>query len=86
MLSALLPTKPSAAKTLDSKASRGTRFALSLIAFGANKFSVCQRPFWTFCQEIFENERTLAAIQRAAAGQARNFANSSRFPRAFSPN
>jgi hypothetical protein len=39
----ITPTKPSAAKTLDSKDSRGTRFALSLIAFGANKFSVCQR-------------------------------------------
>ena len=36
-------TKQSDAKSWNSKASRSICFALSLIAFGANKFSVCQR-------------------------------------------
>jgi hypothetical protein len=31
-------------------------------------------PFWTFDQEIFEKELTLATVQRAAAGEAPYFA------------
>ena len=42
--------------------------------------------FWTLDQEIFKNERILAAMQRATASNAGDFAVCSRTGRGFNPN
>jgi hypothetical protein len=52
---------------------------------GGGSATATGSPFRTLDQEIFEKERTLAAMQGATAGQARYFAVSSGTARGFNP-
>jgi hypothetical protein len=53
----------------------------------ARRFSPAARaPFGTLDHEIFEEELTLATMQRATAGDAGDFAVCSRARRRFNPN
>jgi len=64
---------------------RAVLVAISLVASSANKLASASAPLWTLDQEIFEEERTLTAMQRATAGEARDFAICSRSGRCFNP-
>jgi len=74
---------------LDSKTSRGVRFALQrifLVIGVCGSATASGASLWPFNHEILEKKPTLAAVQWTAAAYARYLAVNSRSLRGFNPN